>query len=158
MKKKRNVNFFVCRHKMQISEVVLGVLLCSLILVDIPIPRWILSFLGSMPGIVVLLGIVFYLFTQTPTLGVLSFIAAYVLVQRSGFLDSGFDRIRVKTMEMPSLPEVNIDGITFSATSQFAETLEESVIKSLVPLVRDTEAPFFSVAGSGGGVHDAAAV
>jgi len=143
---------------MRVSEVVLGVLLCALILVDIPIPSWILKFLGSMPGVVVLLGIVFYLFTQSPMLGVLSFIASYALIQRTGMLDNGFDRIRVKTMEMPSLPNVNIDGVTFTPNSQFSETLEESVIKQLVPLVKDTEGPFFNVAGSGGGVHGAAAV
>ena len=140
------------------SEFVLAGLLCVLIVVDIPIPAMIMGFIGSMPGIVVLLGIVFYLFTQSPMNGVLAFIAAYALVQKSGMLDTGFERIATSTTEMPKLPNVNMDGVMFSPTSQFSETLEEGIVKNLVPLVRDLEGPFFNVANSSDDIHSASGV
>ena len=114
---------------MRLSEVLVGGLLCFLIVVDVPLPTFLIAFIGSMPGVVVLLGVVFYLFTQSPMLGVLSFVASYVLIQRSGMLDSGFERIATKNMEMPSLPNVNMDGVMFTPSSQFSETLEESIVK-----------------------------
>lgn len=143
---------------MRSSELVIAGILCLLIVVDMPIPYWLMRFIGSMPGIVVLLGVVFYLFTQSPMLGVLSFIASYVLVQKSGFLDSGFERIGTKTMEMPDMPSINMDGAMFSPMSQFPETLEEGVVKNLVPLVRDLEGPFFNVSGSDDDAHGASGV
>ena len=135
---------------MRPQELVLAALLCFFIVADIPLPRFMLSFFGTVPGIVVLLGTVFYVFTQSPTLGVLAFIAGYVVVQRSGLLDNGYERINLKSMNMPTMPSVNMNGTVFTPASQFPETLEESVVNNLVPLVRDTEGPFFNVAGSGG--------
>ncbi len=143
---------------MRLSELIVAGLLCLLIVVDIPYPSFVIGFVGSMPGIVVLLGIVFYLFTQSPMLGVLSFIAGYVLVQKSGMMDNGFERIAAKNMEMPSLPDVNMDGVMFTPSSQFSETLEESIVKNLVPLVRDTEGPFFNVSNSSDDTHAASGV
>ena len=143
---------------MRASELVIAGMLCVLIVVDLPFPRLFMAFVGSMPGVVILLGIVFYLFTQSPVLGILSFIAGYALVQRSGMLDTGFERIGTKTMEMPDMPNVNMDGVMYSPSSQFSETLEEGVIKSLVPLVRDTEGPFFNVSGSVDETHGASVV
>jgi hypothetical protein len=139
---------------MRPSEIVLAGILCLLIVVDIPIPLGVLAFIGSMPGIVVLLGIVFYLFTQSPMIGVLSFVLAYTLVQKSGMLNNG-----VKTASpMPVLPDVTMDGVMYSSSSQFPETLEEGIVKSLVPLVRDTEGPFFNVANSADDTHNASGV
>ena len=143
---------------MRPSELVLAGLLCLLIVVDIPVPAGIMRFIGSMPGVVVLLGIVFYLFTQSPMLGVLSFIAGYALVHKSGLLDTGFERIATSTREMPTLPNVNMDGVMYSPTSQFSETLEEGIVKNLVPLVRDLEGPFFNVANSVDDTHSASGV
>jgi hypothetical protein len=143
---------------MRPSELVLAGVLCLLIVVDLPIPPMLMGFIGSMPGVVVMLGIVFYLFTQSPMNGVLAFIAAYALVQKSGMLDSGFERIATSTKEMPSLPNVNMDGVMYSPTSQFSETLEEGIVKNLVPLVRDLEGPFFNVANSADDTHNASGV
>jgi hypothetical protein len=143
---------------MRLSEVLVGGLLCLLIVVDVPLPTFLMAFIGSMPGVVVLLGVVFYLFTQSPMLGVLSFVASYVLIQRSGMLDSGFERIATKNLEMPSLPNVNMDGVMFTPSSQFSETLEESIVKNLVPLVRDTDGPFFNVSSSVDETHAASGV
>jgi hypothetical protein len=143
---------------MRMSELVMAGLLCLLIVVDVPIPTFIMAFIGSMPGLVLLLGIVFYLFTQSPMLGVLSFVAAYSLVQKSGMLDTGFERIATKNVEMPSLPNVNMDGVMFTPSSQFSETLEESVVKNVVPLVRDMEGPFFNVSNFSDDTHNASVV
>jgi len=143
---------------MRPSELVVAGILCGLIVVDLPIPSFLLAFIGSMPGVVVLLGIVYYLFTQSPVLGILSFVASYVLLKKSGMLDSGLERIATKHMEMPTMPSVNMDGVLFTPSSQFAETLEESIVKSLVPLVRDTSGPFFNVSGSVDDTHNASGV
>ena len=143
---------------MRPSELVLAGVLCLLIVVDIPFPQGIMGFVGSMPGVVVLLGIVFYVFTQSPMNGVLAFIAAYALVQKSGMLDTGFERIATPNVEMPALPNVNMDGVVYSPTSQFSETLEEGIVKNLVPLVRDLEGPFFTVANSADDTHSASGV
>jgi len=139
---------------MRPSEIVLAGILCLLIVVDVPIPMGVMAFIGSMPGIVVLLGVVFYLFTQSPMIGVLSFVLAYALVQKSGMLDTGVKT----TLPMPSLPDVTMDGVMYSSSSQFPETLEEGIVKSLVPLVRDTEGPFFNVANSADDTHNASGV
>jgi hypothetical protein len=94
------------------------VLLCVIILLNLRIPPPIRSF-GVVPVTIVLLFIVLYLFTQSPLLGVVGLITAYSLMQTN------------TTRVIPSLPPQNDVNHT-----NFQETLEEYMVKRIVPLVQ----------------------
>lgn len=99
------------------------VLLCMTILFDIKIPTYIRS-LGIIPISIVLLFIVFYLFTQSPILGVIGLIASYQMMQNGS----------VRYIQPPLPPD------DFATPSQFQDTLEENVVKNMVPLIQ-TQSP-----------------
>jgi hypothetical protein len=98
------------------------ILLCLFILLRVKIPTSLYNFVGTSPGIIIMLGIIFYLFTESPILGVLGMIAGYELIQQP-------------------LPEYNYvdtqlpDDLEFTPTRQFQTTLEETVVSTMVPLV-----------------------
>lgn len=100
------------------------VLLCMIILFNIKIPSP-LKAIGDVPLTITLLFIVFYLFTQSPILGVVGLIAVYEVMQST--------KIRYLQPELPT------DG-EFTPQNQFQETLEEYIVKRIVPLVK-TQSP-----------------
>jgi len=100
------------------------VLLCTVILMDVKVPPQIQS-LGKTPVTITLLFLVFYLFTQSPLLGVVGLIAAYQAMQSN--------MIRYIQPQLPT------DG-EFSPQNQFQETLEEQIVQNIVPLVQ-TQSP-----------------
>jgi len=119
---------------MQNSILVLVVLLCIVIVSDIQLPPTLVNSLGSSPAALILLLLVYYLYTVHPLLGLVSIVAAYTLLQRSGYLNSNKDRIPTLLELQNDLPNTVINGVTYSSTNQFPTTLEESVINNLVPL------------------------
>ena len=76
--------------------------------------------LGIAPVSIVLLIVVFYLFTKSPVLGVVGLIAAYQSMQNN----------KVRYIQ-PQLPDYN----GFTPQNQFVETLEENVVQNMVPMV-----------------------
>ena len=100
------------------------VLLCTIILMDVKLPGSIQS-LGKVPVSITLLFLVFYLFTQSPILGVIGLVAAYQSMQSN--------------MVRYIHPQLPTDG-EFTPQNQFQETLEEQIIQNIVPLVQ-TQSP-----------------
>ena len=95
------------------------VLLCAIILLNIRIPSPVRS-VGVVPVTIILLFMVLYLFTQSPVLGVVGLVATYTLMQTS------------TTRMVSELPRV--DDVNYTNLHQ--ETLEEQVVKRIVPLVQ----------------------
>ena len=95
------------------------VLLCAIILLNIRIPPPVRSF-GVVPVTIVLLFMVLYLFTQSPLLGVVGLIATYTLMQPN---------VSRSFSELPRVDDVNY-------TNLFQETLEEQMVKRIVPLAQ----------------------
>ena len=105
---------------MNILHAIVLVLLSAVILLDVKLPPEIRS-IGMVPVSIVLLVVVFYLFTKSPVLGVVSLIAAYQAMQDT------------KTRYIqPQLPDYN----GFTPQNQFLETLEEHVVQNMVPMVQ----------------------
>lgn len=100
------------------------VLLCSIILMDVKVPASVQS-LGKVPVTITLLFVVFYLFTQSPLLGVIGLVAAYQAMQQT--------QMRYIQPQLPT------DG-EFTPQNQFQDTLEENVVQNMVPFVQ-TQSP-----------------
>ena len=106
-------------------HILIIIVLCIIILGGIKIPTDILSFTGSVPGIIIIIGVVFYLFTVSPILGVFAMMAGYGLVTNTTSAS--------KTDEI--LSQLS-DQSDLTPTNQFQVTLEEQVVKNIVPLVQ----------------------
>ncbi len=104
---------------MNILHAITLVLLSAVVLLDIKIPSQIRS-LGMVPVSIVLLVIVFYLFTNSPVLGVVGLIAVYQSMQTN----------HARYIQ-PQLP----DHGEFTPQNQFLDTLEEHVVQNMVPMV-----------------------
>lgn len=121
---------------MRLPVVVLAVLLCLVVLVDVQMPSSVLNLIGSTPGIVVALIVVFYLYTTSPLLGLIGVVAAYVLIQKTGYFNTDTTRIPTLIELQSGLPNMTINGVTYTPTHQFPVTLEETVVNNLVPMVQ----------------------
>jgi hypothetical protein len=97
------------------------VLLCMVILMDVKVPQT----LGKIPTTILLLFVVLYLFTQSPLLGVIGLVAAYQAMQNN----------KMRYIQ----PQLPMDG-EFTPQNQFQDTLEENVVKNMVPFVQ-TQSP-----------------
>jgi len=106
-------------------HILIIIVLCIIILGGIKVPTDILSFTGSVPGIMIIIGVVFYLFTVSPILGVFSMMAGYGLVNNTTSAK--------KTDEI--LAQLS-DESELTPTNQFQVTLEEQIVKNIVPLVQ----------------------
>ena len=126
---------------MNILHSVVLVLLCAIILLNITLPPPIRSF-GIVPVTITLLFMVLYLFTQSPLLGIVGVIAAYTLVQSN------------VTRSIPMLPS---DG-NLSPTNQFQETLEEYMVKRIVPLVQSPTPTHLNFKYAQEDTHNASAI
>jgi len=100
------------------------ILLCTVILMDVKVPPAIQS-LGKIPVTILLLFVVLYLFTQSPLLGVIGLVAAYQAMQSN----------QMRYIQ----PQLPMDG-EFTPQNQFQDTLEENVVKNMVPFVQ-TQSP-----------------
>ena len=105
---------------MNILHAVTLVLLSVVILLDVKLPSQIRS-VGLIPVSIVLLLVVFYLFTKSPVLGVIGLIAAYKSMQNS----------KIRYIQ-PQLPDYG----GFTPQNQFVETLEEQVVQNMVPMAQ----------------------
>jgi hypothetical protein len=109
---------------MNILEIVIMVVLVIIIVGGVSIPSDIHSMVGSVPGIIIILFIVFYLFSVSPILGVFAMIAGYEVV-----VNTKSNKINPILEELPS-------QTPFTPTNQFQVTLEETIVKNIIPLVQ----------------------
>lgn len=123
---------------MQPTELILAVILSVVVVMDLKMPAPVSQFAGSVPGMVVILGIVFYLFSKSTVLGVLGLLAAFIVV--SGKLP----------ISKPPLP-APVDGLHLS--NQFPVTLEETIVQNLP---RNISGATVSFLNSYGNTHNAA--
>jgi hypothetical protein len=110
---------------MNILEMVIMAVLIFIILAGVSIPQNVHASIGTVPGIIIIMCIVLYLFTVSPILGVFAMIAGYEVVVNSTtpknpILD-----------KLPTQPNV-------SSINQFETTLEETIVQNIVPLVPST--------------------
>jgi hypothetical protein len=101
---------------MKLLHGIVLILLCMIILFNIKIPLQIRK-LGTIPVTITLLFIVVYLFTKSPILGIVGLIACYEMMQSNSL------------RYLPSYGD-------FTPQNQFQETLEEYMVKKIVPLVQ----------------------
>lgn len=90
-------------------HVVVLILMCAILLLNIKLPP-----VKMIPASIILLFIVFYLFTESPILGVVGLITAYQLMP---------DKKRVTSEYVPN---------------ELPETLEENMVKKIVPLINQS--------------------
>ena len=108
---------------MNILEIVIMVVLVIIIVGGVSIPSEFKSIVGGVPGIIIILWIVFYLFTVSPILGVFAMIAGYEVVMNTK------SNINPILEELPS-------QTPFTPTNQFQITLEETIVNNIAPLVQ----------------------
>lgn len=125
---------------MNILHAIVLVLLSAIILLDVKLPAQIRS-IGMVPVSIVLLVVVFYLFTKSPVLGVVSLIAAYQSMQNN----------HIRYIQ-PQLPDHN----GFTPQNQFLETLEETVVQNMVPMVQSPSPVHLNFKYNAESNHDAA--
>ena len=113
------------------------ILLCMVILFNIKVPSQIKK-IGTIPVSITLLFIVFYLFTQSPILGIVGLVAAYEMMQSTSN----------KYLQLPN------DG-DFTPQNQFQETLEEYIVKRIVPLVQTQSPVHLNFKYNSDNTHDA---
>ena len=102
-------------------HILIMVILCIFIIGKVHIPHEIHVWVGTTPGIILIIAVVFYLFSVSPALGVLSMIVGYEMIQSKS-----------KKIIANKLPE----EFPLTATNQFQVTLEETVVKNIVPIVQ----------------------
>jgi hypothetical protein len=112
----------ILAYTMNLLHGITLVLLCMVILMDVKVPT---QTLGKIPVTILLLFVVFYLFTQSPVLGVIGLVAAYQAMQSN----------QMRYIQ----PQLPMDG-EFTPQNQFQDTLEENVVQNMVPFVQ-TQSP-----------------
>jgi hypothetical protein len=121
-------SFKTC-HK---HEMLLTVLLVLYIILNVPTPDVIASYVDTPLGNIVVVLIALSFFTHShPVVGVLGLFAAYVLIRRS----SSSSAIEAYIANSPSEQRKSEE---LSALNQFSVTLEEQIVAVMAPLA-DTE-------------------
>jgi hypothetical protein len=105
-------------------HILIMILLCVIIIGGIKIPSQMYPMVGTIPGIILIMGIVFYLFTISPILGIFAMIAGYQVVMNS------------KPNKTNEILNQLVDESNLTPNNQFQVTLEETIVKNIVPLVQ----------------------
>ena len=125
---------------MNILHAITLVLLSAVVLLEIKAATKIRSIV-MVPVSIVLLVIVFYLFTKSPVLGVVGLIAVYQSMQNN----------HTRYIQ-PQLP----DHGEFTPQNQFLDTLEEHVVQNMVPMVHTPSPVHLNFKYNAESNHDAA--
>lgn len=110
---------------MQVPEIIVGAILATIIVADVPLPQTAQVVVSSTPGMVIVLCLVLYLFTKNAVLGVLGAIAGYMLVRRTAVTNPS--RLMLPTLD----DKERLAGIV----PNVGETLEEQMVQKMVPMV-----------------------
>jgi hypothetical protein len=103
-------------------KIVLALVLVLLIVFDFKFPGVVTDFANSAPGLILVLGLVLYLFTQGPLLGVLAVILGFMLTRQT--------TMRAAARVPEPLPE--------DKGPSFGVTLEETMVRNILPLVNNS--------------------
>jgi hypothetical protein len=115
------------------AELILAFLLTIVIVVDLKIPDAVLGVLGSAPGFVIILGTIFFLFMKSATLGVLGIIAGFMLLQQAN------------PKSAPGLYASRTpEPLPMEPVSTFPVTLEETMVRNIIPLVNNSPSAAFT--------------
>lgn len=112
---------------------ILAVMLAVIIVADFRYPDFVNGFIKSPVGMILVLGIVLYLFTKSSVLGILSLIAGFLMVQRAGSF----------------APKYSSYGTPFHVPSNdppmaTAVSLEETIIGNMIPVSNSPASASFS--------------
>jgi len=130
---------------MNILEMVIMAVLIFIILSGVSIPQNVVASIGTIPGIIIIMCIVLYLFTVSPILGVFAMIAGYEVVVNS-----------TKPTPINPILEKLPNESNVSSTNQFETTLEETIVNNIVPLVPSTTPSHLNFKYSEDNTYDAA--
>lgn len=113
------------------AKTLLVVLLITFILFDIRLPKFVEQFLQSLFGKVLLFLSAVALYTQGPLVGSLALVAAYVVLVRTSSI------LPVNTSSFIPTQKKKEKFFRNTLNNHFPKTLEETMVKNMVPLVKD---------------------
>ena len=133
-------------------QTILAIILIIYILLNVETPNILAGLVDNLVGNVVVVIIALLIFTNShPVVGVLSLIAAYELIKRSG-VSTGTNAIR----NFLESEKSKVDD--FSSYNDFPVTLEEEVVSKMAPLVVNNDEPHSDFKPVLDDQHDAAGV
>ena len=113
-------------------QLVLGIVLVLYILLNVKTPDMISNWIDSIYGNIVVVVIAMILFSNSnPVVGILSIIAAYMLLKRSSITTGSFAIQKY-------LPSEESRSSDFSKLNEMPITLEEQMVAKTAPLVKHT--------------------
>jgi hypothetical protein len=118
-------------------EIILSILLVYVILADVKIVP-LINVVKTGPGFAVSIGVVFYLFSKSPVLGVLTIIALYLMFEKQV---EGCTSCSAEPVQEPPM---------------FATSLEEEVVKAQVPMINKSNSLLDVFSNSSENTHGAA--
>jgi len=128
--------------KKNMSHSLLAALLVLFIVLDIKIPHEAAQLLNTLLGRIVVAGAALGLLMNNQLLGVLAIVAGYELLRRSENVNGGGAKLLIKNKrwKVPNgrhkyIPSEASKQRDFNALNQFPVTLEESVIRNMIPFV-----------------------
>jgi hypothetical protein len=113
-------------------QLVLGIVLVLYILLNVKTPEMLSNLIDSIYGNIVVVVIAMILFSNSnPVVGILSIIAAYMLLKRSSITTGSFAIQKY-------LPSEESRSADFSKLNEMPITLEEQMVAKMAPLVKHT--------------------
>ena len=113
-------------------QLVLGIVLVLYILLNVKTPDMLSNWIDSIYGNIVVVVIAMILFSNSnPVVGILSIIAAYMLLKRSSITTGSFAIQKY-------LPSEESRSSDFSKFNEMPITLEEQMVAKMAPLVKHT--------------------
>lgn len=111
-----------------LGQLILSILMAIYLIMGYNLPLPLATIVDSVLGKIILLGIVFYMFSNTnPILAVLTLLVAFDMVRRSYISTGNFGLNNFVPSEM-------IKSEQMSAFNQFPPTLEQEVIAKMAPI------------------------
>jgi hypothetical protein len=111
---------------MQVPEIIVCAILAIFIVADTPLPAQAQAVVSSTIGCLVLVGVVVYLFSKSPILGLLGAVAGFMMTRRSAVTNPS--RLFEPTLDDQERHSGYIPNV--------GDTLEEQIIQKMVPMVR----------------------
>ena len=108
---------------MRSEELILAVILALIIVSDFRYPDSVNKFIKNPIGMLLVLGLVLYLFTKSSILGILGLIAGFLMVQRAGSFTPKYGN------NTSPFPMLNNDPPMATSVS-----LEETIIQNIMPV------------------------
>ena len=131
------------------SNLILGIIFVMYIILNVPTPAFLASFIDNIFGKVIVVAIAAVVFTQTnPVIGVLGFVVAYQIIKTASvttgtyamkhYLPSESNKLKEMRSFNVSEPTSDIASSSISTSGSgivLAGTLEEEMVDRLAPLV-----------------------